>query len=73
MRFMKLENIKNKRYTRIYEDEEATVDKINEYYIEMSRGRARSVTEFFDVEPNLTFKQFNCYINSLDNDIDNII
>lgn len=24
------------------------------------------ITEFFDVEPNITFKEFNNYINSLD-------
>lgn len=52
-----------------YENEETAIDKINEYYIEMAGGHARPVTEFFDVEPNLTFKEFNCYINNLDKKI----
>ena len=33
----------------------------------MSGGYARPVTEYYEVQPNLTFKQFNNYINSLDN------
>lgn len=52
-----------------YENEATAIDKINEYYIEMAGGHARPVTEFFDVEPNLTFKEFNGYINSLDRNI----
>jgi len=32
----------------------------------MAGGHARPVTEFFEVEQNLSFKQFNNYINSLD-------
>ncbi|MBQ7141121.1 MAG: transglutaminase domain-containing protein [Bacilli bacterium] len=49
-----------------YTTEEEAIDKINEYYIEMAGGHARPVTEFFEVEQNLSFKQFNNYINSLD-------
>ncbi len=49
-----------------YESEEEAIDNINEYYVEMSGGCTRPVTEFFEVEPNLSFKQFNNYINSLD-------
>ena len=52
-----------------YENEEDAISKINEYYIEMAGGHARPVTEFFDVEPNLTFKEFNGYINNLDKKI----
>ncbi len=52
-----------------YENEETAINDINEYYINMSGGYARPVTEFFDVEPNLTFKEFNGYINSLDKKI----
>ncbi|MBQ6817173.1 MAG: transglutaminase domain-containing protein [Bacilli bacterium] len=51
-----------------YESEEDAMDKINEYYIEMAGGHARPITEFFEVEPNLTFKEFNGYINNLDKD-----
>ena len=50
-----------------YDSEEYAIGKINKYYVEMSGGYARPVTEFFDVEAGLSFKQFNCYINSLDN------
>lgn len=49
-----------------YNKEEEAIDKINQYYIEMSGGYARPVTQFFEVIPNLSFKQFNNYINSLD-------
>lgn len=33
----------------------------------MAGGVARPVTEFQTVIPNQTFKEFNAYINSLDN------
>jgi len=52
-----------------YENEVTAINKINEYYIEMAGGQARPVTEFFEVQPNLTFKQFNGYINGLDGKI----
>ena len=34
----------------------------------MAEGKSRPVTEFFEVEPNISFKDFNNYINSLDKD-----
>jgi len=49
-----------------FDNEESAINSINEYYINMSGGHARPVTEFYEVEPNLTFKEFNVYINSLD-------
>lgn len=49
-----------------FETEEKAIEEINKIYIEMSGGINRPVTQFFDVEPNLTFKEFNDYINSLD-------
>ncbi|MDD3340843.1 MAG: AAA family ATPase [Bacilli bacterium] len=49
-----------------YNKEEEAIQKINAYYEEMSGSTARPVTEFFTVEPNLTFKEFNMYINHLD-------
>lgn len=52
-----------------YETEETAINEINKYYIELSGGFARPITQFFDVMPNLTFKQFNSYINSLDKSI----
>lgn len=42
------------------------IKTINEYYINLSGKKSRPVTEFFNVKPNLTFKEFNNYINSLD-------
>lgn len=48
-----------------YKTEKEAIDKINEYYINMSGGFARPVTQFYEVKPNLTFKEFNIYINSL--------
>lgn len=50
-----------------YKDEEEAIKSINEYYVEMSGGTPRPVTEFFEVTPGLSFKEFNLYINSLDN------
>ena len=49
-----------------YDNEEEAIKKINDYYVEMVDGKSRPVTEFFSVEPNLSFKEFNNYINSLD-------
>ena len=52
-----------------YKTEKEALKNINNYYIEMAGGHARPVTEFFDLEPNLTFKQFNSYVNGLDRKI----
>lgn len=49
-----------------YPDEMNAINTINKYYVEMVNGKARPVTEFYEVEPNLTFKDFNNYINNLD-------
>ena len=48
------------------ENEEEAINEINDYYVKMADGKSRPVTEFFEVEPNLSFKEFNDYINSLD-------
>ncbi len=52
----------------IYEfnSEEEAINEINKIYVEMSGGYPRPVTEFFNVEEGLSFKEFNNYINSLD-------
>ena len=52
----------------IYEfsSEEEAIKEINDYYIKMANGKSRPVTEFYDVQPRLSFKEFNEYINSLD-------
>ena len=49
-----------------YPSEEQAIKEINDYYIKMSKGKSRPVTQFNEVEPNLSFKQFNMYINNLD-------
>ena len=52
----------------IYEfnNEQEAIISINDYYIDMAGGKARPVTQFYDVEKGLSFKEFNLYINSLD-------
>lgn len=49
-----------------FKTEEEAIEKINKIYIEMSGGVNRPVTEFFEVEENISFKQFNEYLNELD-------
>lgn len=49
-----------------YADEKSAIESINDYYVNLSGGIARPVTEFFEVIPNLSFKDFNRYINGLD-------
>ena len=49
-----------------YNTEEEAIKTINDYYVEMAEGKSRPVTQFFDVEPNISFKDFNMYINGLD-------
>ena len=49
-----------------FKTEDEAIKKINKIYVEMANGVNRPVTEFFDVEPGLSFKEFNGYINSLD-------
>lgn len=49
-----------------FETEESAIKEINDYYINMSGGTPRPITEFFEVPSNITFKGFNNYINSLD-------
>ena len=49
-----------------YPSEEQAIKEINDYYIKMSKGKSRPVTQFYEVEPNLSFQTFNMYINNLD-------
>lgn len=52
----------------IYEfsDEKTAIKEINNYYVKMSGGIPRPITEYYEVTPNISFKEFNNYINSLD-------
>lgn len=56
----------------IYEfnNEHEAISEINDYYINLSGGYARPVTIFEEVPSNLSFKQFNMYINALDTEED---
>ena len=49
-----------------YDSEEEAIKNINEYYVELSGGIPRPLTEFYKVESGLSFKEFNNYINSID-------
>ena len=50
-----------------FDNEEEALTTINNYYVELSGGIARPITEFYEIKPTLSFKEFNNYINSLDN------
>ena len=49
-----------------YEDEQEALKTINDYYIKLSGGISRPITEFYKIDNNISFKEFNCYINNLD-------
>ncbi len=49
-----------------YNSEEEAINTINHYYIELVEGKSRPVTVFKEVPVHITFKEFNNYINSLD-------
>ena len=55
-----------------YSSEEDAIRKINDYYVKMAKGKSRPVTEFSTVEAGLSFKEFNNYINSLDDENEKI-
>lgn len=66
----KVYQIEHPNFERIgiyeFNSESEAINKINDYYIELVDGKSRPITEFFEVKPNLSFKEFNEYINSLD-------
>lgn len=49
-----------------FNDERTAIDEINKVYVEMSGGVPRPVTEFFEVQQGLSFKEFNDYVNGLE-------
>ena len=49
-----------------YKNEEEALKTINDYYINLSGGILRSITEFYKIYSNISFKEFNSYINNLD-------
>ena len=68
----KVYHIEHPNWERIgiyeFDSEEQALKEINDYYVEMVDGKSRPITEFFEVLPNLSFKDFNNYINELDED-----
>lgn len=66
----KVYQIEHPNFERIgiyeFENEYEAIKEINDYYIELSEGKARPVTEYFEVPQHISFKEFNNYINSLD-------
>lgn len=52
-----------------FKTEKEALNNINNYYLELSGGISRPITEFYKVESNISFKEFNNYVNSLDKKI----
>lgn len=50
-----------------FKTEEEAIETINKYYVKLVDGKSRPVTQFFEVPYNLSFKEFNNYINDLPN------
>lgn len=48
-----------------YKSEDEALKTINKYYVNLSNGILRPITEFYEVKPNISFKEFNSYINNL--------
>ena len=65
----KVYHIEHPNWCRIgiyeYEDEQEALKTINDYYIKLSGGISRPITEFYKIDYNISFKEFNCYINNL--------
>lgn len=48
-----------------YKKEQEALNKINKYYVDLSGGISRPITEFYKISQGLSFKEFNNYINNL--------
>lgn len=46
-----------------YDSEECAINSSVNYYIELRGGKDSPTTEFYKVEKGLSFKEFNNYIN----------
>lgn len=49
-----------------YKNEKEALKNINEYYVKLSSGISRPITEFYEIDSNISFIEFNSYINNLD-------
>ena len=65
----KVYHIEHPNFEKIGIYEYSTLDEaintINDYYVNLSKGVSRPVSEFYSVPKGITFKEFNLYINSL--------
>ena len=52
-----------------YNSEKEAINSIVNYYKELRGGKESPTKEFFEVEPKITFKEFNKYINHLNSGI----
>lgn len=52
-----------------YNSEKKAINSIVNYYKELRGGKESPTKEFFEVEPKITFKEFNKYINHLNSGI----
>ena len=68
----KIYHIEHPNWYRIgiyeYKTEKEALNNINKYYVELSGGTPRPITEFYKIDNNISFKEFNNYINNLDKD-----
>ncbi|MBQ7136893.1 MAG: AAA family ATPase [Bacilli bacterium] len=51
-----------------YDSEEDAIGSIKEYYEEKDGAPLRTITEISSVSPNLSFRDLNLYVNSIDNE-----
>lgn len=49
-----------------YESKEEAIQFLTNYYLKIRGGQPSSTTEFYEIKPGLSFREFNNYINSLD-------
>lgn len=59
-----------------FNSEDEAIEKINEYYVNMSGGYPRPVTQYLELPPHVSFKELNIYMNNLEehkinNDLNN--
>lgn len=69
----KVYHLEHPNYEKIgiykYNDEKEAISSIVSYYLKLRGGKDSPTKEFFEVEPGLTFHEFNKYINHLNTGI----
>lgn len=65
----KVYHIEHPNFTRTgiyeFENEEEAINSIVQYYVNLRGGKDSPTKEFFDVPVDLSFQEFNAYINNL--------